>query len=68
MLRTRHFKHPKKGFSGRVNGIEFVGGVAEVTGKAQVFWLERHGFRPVDAPAAEDPTPTEDDASDQAAT
>ncbi len=67
MARARSFKHPKKGFSGRVNGVEFVDGVGEATGKAQAFWLERHGFKAVDGGSTVGPVSTEPVAPDVSA-
>lgn len=42
---ARTVTHPKKGFTGRVVGVDFVDGVAEVVGKARLFWFQRHGYK-----------------------
>jgi len=58
MACTRFVHHPEGGFNGRVNGSRFVDGIAEVSGRAALFWFQRHGFKIADTRPEPEPEPS----------
>lgn len=50
MARRYTVTHPtKKRLNDRINGVAFEDGSAEVSGKAAVFWFQRHGYKVTEA-------------------
>lgn len=57
MARAKFIHHPETGFSGRVGGVKFVDGIAEVEGRARLFWFQRHGYTITDHRPEPEPEP-----------